>query len=97
MRKLARSTIFYIILAVLALVLVSALFRGGSDREKLSLTAFERRLTAGQVHDAAVSDRDHEITGSLNDAATTKYKVTYADRDTTNVLNELRQAPNHPD
>jgi cell division protease FtsH len=96
-RKLARSTVFYIILAVLALVLVSALFRGGSDREKLSLTTFERKLAAGQVHNAAVSDRDHEVTGSLSDSAGTKYKVTYADRDTTNVLNELRKAPNHPD
>jgi cell division protease FtsH len=96
-RKLARSTIFYIVLAVLALVLVSALFRGGSDREKLSLTTFERKLAAGQVHDATLSDRDHEVTGALSDAAGTKYKVTFADRDTTNVLNELRHAPNHPD
>ena len=97
MRKLARSTIFYIILAVLALVLVTALFKGGSDRDKLSLTTFERKLAAGQVRNASVSDRDHEITGVLNDAAGTKYKTTYADRDTANVLNELRRSPNHPD
>ena len=58
MRKLARSTVFYIILAVLALVLVSALFRGGSDREKLSLSTFERKTAAGQVRTAEVSDRD---------------------------------------
>jgi len=96
-RKLARSTIFYIILAVLALVLVTALFKGGSDRDKLSLTTFERKLAAGQVRNASVSDRDHEITGVLNDAAGTKYKTTYADRDTANVLNELRRSPNHPD
>jgi len=44
-----------------------------------------------------VSDRDHEVTGTLTDNANTKYKVTYADRDSTNVLNELRRAPNHPD
>ncbi|MBV8561243.1 MAG: ATP-dependent zinc metalloprotease FtsH [Acidimicrobiia bacterium] len=97
MRKLARSTVFYIILAVLALLLVSLLFRGGSSSEHLSLTTFERKLNAGQVHNASVSDRDHEVTGSLNDAAATKYKVTYADRDTTNILDELRHAPNHPD
>ncbi|MBV8387561.1 MAG: ATP-dependent zinc metalloprotease FtsH, partial [Acidimicrobiia bacterium] len=88
---------FYIILAVLALVLVTALFKGGSDRDKLSLTTFERKLAAGQVRNASVSDRDHEITGVLNDAAGTKYKTTYADRDTANVLNELRRSPNHPD
>jgi cell division protease FtsH len=96
-RKLARSTVVYIVLAVLALVLISALFRGGSDREKLSLTTFERKLAAGQVHDATLSDRDHEVTGALSDAASTKYKVTFADRDTTTVLSELRHAPNHPD
>jgi len=96
-RKLARSTVFYIILAVLALVLVSALFRGGSDREKLSLTTFERKLAAGQVRNADVSDRDHTIEGVLSDSEGTKYKTTFADRDTSNVLNELRKAPNHPD
>ena len=97
MRKLARSTVFYIVLAVLALVLVSALFRGGSDREKLSQTTFERKLAAGQVRNAEVSDRDHSVQGVLNDSAGTKYKVTFADRDTSNVLNELRHAPNHLD
>jgi cell division protease FtsH len=96
-RKLARSTVFYIVLAVLALVLVSALFRGGSDREKLSQTTFERKLAAGQVRNAEVSDRDHSVEGVLNDSAATKYKVTFADRDTSTVLNELRHAPNHLD
>jgi cell division protease FtsH len=96
-RKLARSTVFYIILAVLALVLVSALFRGGSDREKLSQTTFERKLAAGQVRNAEVSDRDHTVEGALHDSAGTKYKVTFADRDTSTVLNELRHAPNHLD
>ncbi len=97
MRKLARSTIFYIVLVVVALVLIGTLLRGGSDREKLSLSTFERKLDSGQVRSADVSDRDHTITGNLADAAGTKYKVTFADRDTTNVINELRKAPNHPD
>jgi cell division protease FtsH len=96
-RKLARSTVFYIILAVLALVLVSALFRGGSDREKLSLSTWERKVAAGQVRTADVSDRDHTVQGTLNDSAGTKYKTTFADRDTSTVLNEVRKAPNHPD
>ena len=97
MRKLARSTVFYIVLAVVALILVSQLFRGGSDREKLSLSTFERKVASGQVRSAEVSDRDHEVKGALSDNAGTKYKVTFADRDAPNVLNELRKAPNHPD
>jgi cell division protease FtsH len=96
-RKLARSTVFYIVLAVVALLLVSQLFRGGSDREKLSLSTFERKVASGQVRSAEMSDRDHEVKGTLNDNAGTKYKVTYADRDAPNVLNELRKASNHPD
>ena len=44
MRKLVRSTVFYIVLAVVVLILVSQLFRGGSDREKLALSSFERKL-----------------------------------------------------
>ena len=97
MRKLARSTVFYIVLAVVALILVSQLFRGGSDREKLSLSTFERKVASGQVRSAEVSDRDHEVKGAFSDNAGTKYKVTFADRDAPNVLNELRKAPNHPD
>jgi cell division protease FtsH len=96
-RKLARSTVFYIVFAVVALILISALFRGGSDREKLSLSSFERKVASGQVRTAEVSDRDHSVKGALTDNANTKYTVTYADRDSTNVLNELRKAPNHPD
>jgi cell division protease FtsH len=96
-RKLARSTVVYIVLAVVALVLVGYLFRGGSDQEKLSLSQFERKAAAGQVRSADVSDRDHTITGTLNDPAGTKYKTTFADRDTTTILNEVRHAPNHPD
>jgi cell division protease FtsH len=96
-RKLARSTVFYIVFAVVALILISALFRGGSDREKLSLSSFERKVASGQVRTAEVSDRDHSVKGALTDNANTKYTVTYADRDSTNVLNELRRAPNHPD
>ena len=56
MRKLVRSTVFYIVLAVVALILVSQLFRGGSDREKLSLSTFERKVAAGQVRSAEVSE-----------------------------------------
>ncbi|MBV8235175.1 MAG: ATP-dependent metallopeptidase FtsH/Yme1/Tma family protein, partial [Acidimicrobiia bacterium] len=97
MRKLARSTVFYIILAVLALLLVSLLFRGGSSSEHLSLTTFERKLNAGQVHTADLSDTNHTVSGTLDDSAGTKYKTTFADRDTTNILNEIRHAPNHPD
>jgi len=96
-RKLARSTVFYIVLAVVALILISALFRGGSDREKLSLSSFERKVASGQVRTAEVSDRDHSVKGTLNDNPSTKYTVTYADRDSTNILNELRKASNHPD
>jgi cell division protease FtsH len=94
-RKLVRSTVFYIVLAVVALILISQLFRGGSDREKLSLSTFERKLASGQVRSADVSDRDKQVKGTLAD--NTKYQVTYADRDAPNVLNELRRAPNHPD
>jgi cell division protease FtsH len=95
-RKLVRSTVFYIVLAVVALLLISQLFRGGSDTTKLSLSTFERKLASGQVRAAEVSDRDHEIKGTLADG-NTKYKVTYADRYTTTVLDDLRKAPNHPE
>jgi len=94
-RKLLRSTIFYIVLAVIVLLVAFQAFAGGTDRQKLSLSAFERKAAAGEVRAAELSDRDHVITGTLADNS--KYKVTYADRDTANVLNQLRSAKNHPD
>jgi len=94
-RKLVRSSVFYIVLAVVALLLISALFRGGSDREKISLSTFERRLASGQVRSAEVSDRDHEIKATLTDG--TKVRTTFVTEDGDNVVNNLRRAPNSPE
>src|SRR5438105_377630 len=94
-RKLLRSTVFYVVLAVIVLLVVFQAFGGGSDRQKYSLSTFERKVTAGQVRSAEVSDRDHEIKGTLTDNS--KFKVTFADRYTDNVIDDLRKAPNHPE
>ena len=89
MRKLLRSTVFYVVLAVVVLLVVFQAFGGKSDRQKLSLSAFERRVAAGQVRTAEVSDRDHEVKGTLSD--NTKFKATFADRYTDNVIDDLRR------
>ena len=95
MRKLLRSTVFYVVLAVIVLLVVFQAFGSGSDRQKYSLSTFERKVSAGQVRSAEVSDRDHEIKGTLTDNS--KFKVTFADRYTDNVIDDLRRAPNHPE
>src|SRR5437773_5870355 len=94
-RKLLRSTVFYVVLAVIVLLVVFQAFGSGSDRQKYSLSTFERKVSDGQVRSAEVSDRDHEIKGTLTDNS--KFKVTFADRYTDNVIDDLRRAPNHPE
>ena len=49
MRKLLRSTVFYVVLAVIVLLVVFQAFGSGSDRQKYSLSTFERKVSAGQV------------------------------------------------
>jgi len=83
-KRLARSTVLYIVLGVVVLVVVTQAFRGGSETQKLTLNQFEKKVAAGQVKTADVSDRDNTIKGSLTND--TKYKVNYVKEDAPNVM-----------
>jgi len=87
--RIFRSAIFYIVLAVVALLLISNVFRGSNERTSLRLDDFEHRIAAGEVRSADVSDKDNQIKGELKNG--TRYKVNYVKEDAPNVLNELRR------
>jgi cell division protease FtsH len=90
MKKLLRSPRGFVLLAVLVLA-VSTFFatRSSDNVNKLSLGAFETKLVDGGIKTAKLGDRNHQVTGLLNDG--TKYKANFPDRYagelTTKILN----------
>ncbi|MDQ3979542.1 MAG: ATP-dependent zinc metalloprotease FtsH [Actinomycetota bacterium] len=95
MKKLFRSTPFWIALSVVTLLVLSGVFRADGERKTLRLDEFERRVAEGQVKTATVADRDGTITGELRNG--TKYKTTYVREDAEAVLQQLRTSQQVPE
>ncbi|MCA1692284.1 MAG: ATP-dependent zinc metalloprotease FtsH [Actinobacteria bacterium] len=89
-KKLVRSAPFWVILAVVALLVVSGMFRGDGGRKTIRLDQFERRVAEGLVRTATIADRDGSIEGELKDG--TKYRTTYVKEDAPAVLDQLRKS-----
>ncbi|MFP5317782.1 MAG: ATP-dependent zinc metalloprotease FtsH [Acidimicrobiia bacterium] len=90
MKKFVRSAPFWVIVAVLVLLVGAGIFRGDGDREDLRIDQFERRLAAGAVKEATVNDRDGSITGELTNGD--KFHTTYVREDAEAVMAQLRSA-----
>ncbi|HEX6595840.1 MAG TPA: ATP-dependent zinc metalloprotease FtsH [Acidimicrobiales bacterium] len=90
MKKLVRSAPFWVAMALVVLLVGTGILRGDGDREKFRIDQFERRLAAGLVEEATVSDRDGSISGKLTDG--TKFRTTYVREDAPAVMAQLRQA-----
>jgi len=88
--KLFRSAPFWVVVALVAVLVLGGVFRGDGDRKKLRLDEFETMVAAGQVKTATIADRDAAIEGEL--ANGDKYKVNYARGDTEKQVDILRQA-----
>jgi len=88
--KLLRSAPFWVAVALVAVLVAGGVFRGGGDTKKLRLDEFETKVTAGQVKNATVTDRDASISGELADGG--KYRVNYVRDDAPKVIDVLRQA-----
>jgi cell division protease FtsH len=86
--RIFRSAAFYVVAALVVLVVVSNLLKGGGRVEKLSLSEFERRLAAGEVRTATLHDKDSVAKGELADG--TKYKVSYPAEYADELTKELR-------
>ena len=93
MKKVLRSPPFYVIGALLIVLVVATTLRGGGEVKKLRLDEFEKRLAAHEVRTAKVSDRDGSIEGKMcTDAKCTKYRVAYVRDDAAKTLDLIRSA-----
>ncbi|HJV08804.1 MAG TPA: ATP-dependent zinc metalloprotease FtsH [Acidimicrobiales bacterium] len=87
--KLFKSAPFWVVVALVAVLVIGGVFRGDGGRKKLRLDEFESLAKEGQVKDATVADRDAAIEGEL--ANGDKYRVNYARDDAEKTLDALRQ------
>jgi cell division protease FtsH len=89
-KKLLRSPVVYVAVALLGVLLVASLARSGDKATKLRLDQFEQQLSDGNVTTAVVADRDGVITGKL--ANGDKFKVNYVRDDAPKVMDLVRKA-----
>ncbi|MCZ7528164.1 MAG: ATP-dependent zinc metalloprotease FtsH [Acidimicrobiia bacterium] len=94
MRKLRRSVIVWVALALAVVFAVARFLPRGESREDLDLAAFERLLEDGRVADATLHDRDHTIKGELDDG--TRYEVRFPEGYTEPITREVVAADVEP-
>jgi len=71
--RIFRSAAFYIVVALVVLVVASSLLKGSGNTEKLSLSEFEALVKDGNVATAVIHDKDDEVKGDCaNRAASTR-------------------------
>jgi cell division protease FtsH len=89
-QKLARSAVFWVVVALVVLLAVGQAFRGGDEApEELTYTEFADRVEAGQVERAEIRDRDSVIEGELTDG--TAYRTTFVSDAGSDLVTLLRQ------
>src|SRR5438105_1805047 len=69
MRRVFRSIVFYIVLAVAALLVATSVLRHKSDRQHVSLTSLEASIAHHDVVRAQVLDGDDKVRADLRDGA----------------------------
>jgi cell division protease FtsH len=73
-RKLSRSAVFYVVLALVLLALASSFLGGGDKREKLTLSQLQALVADGKVETATIVGNGR-IRGELRDGS--KYEGTF--------------------
>jgi cell division protease FtsH len=88
MKRVLRRPLLWVLLVVVIGLLVWDVTRSGPSRTTLSLTQFERIVSApGQVVSATVHDSSDTITGTLKDG--TAFQVQYPDRYSPEITQKL--------
>ncbi len=75
-KRPSRTTLAYVLLAVIAVFFASQWLRGGDSPTDLTLTEYRQKIDDGDVSTATIKDRSNEVTGELTNGE--KYKVAYA-------------------
>ena len=89
MNRIFRSAAFYIVVALVLLVVASNVLKGGSDTEDLSLSEFRTRVRGAAIATAEIQDKDNEIKGELRNGR--KYKVSYPAEFADELTGELQE------
>ena len=90
MNKVVKSTVVYVLVAIVGLFLLAKALTASPGREKLDTLAFTRLLEAQQVESAKLYDRDHVIKGELKDGK--KFEVKFPDRYTDEITDTVVKA-----
>ncbi|MGH9010605.1 MAG: ATP-dependent zinc metalloprotease FtsH, partial [Acidimicrobiia bacterium] len=90
MNKVVKSTVVYVLVAILGLFLLAKALTATPGREKLDVRAFGKLLEAQQIETAKLYDRDHIIKGELKDGK--KYELKFPDRYTDEITDQVVKA-----
>jgi cell division protease FtsH len=90
MKKVFRSAGFYVILALVVLAVATSFFSGGSSREKLTLSQFEKAVAAREVKTAELIDGSDRVQGLL--VSNKKYEAHYPAEYAAELTKELKDA-----
>jgi cell division protease FtsH len=74
-QKLVRSVAFWVVVALVVLLVASQLLGGGDSREKLRYDEFVDQVEAGNVERVEIDDNGSKITGDLDNG--TKFRTTF--------------------
>jgi cell division protease FtsH len=88
--KTRRSAVLIVVIAAVAAFFVIRGLTGGDGTEQLSLDGYTRRLEAGEVATATIHDKDHTVTGELENG--TEYEVDFPDRYTETITQDIVDA-----
>jgi cell division protease FtsH len=88
--KVVKSTVVYVLVAIVGLFLLAKALTATPGREKLDTTDFFGLLEAKQVQEVKLYDRDHLIKGELKDGK--KFEVKFPDRYTDEITGRVVDA-----
>jgi cell division protease FtsH len=91
--KVVKSTVVYVLVAILGLFLLAKALTATPGREKIDTLEFTKLLDAHQVDTAKLYDRDHVIKGELKDGK--KYEIKFPDRYTADMTDLVVKAGVH--
>src|SRR4051812_30017417 len=96
MKKFLRSPLFYVVFALVILLMLSNLLRSGSNAEKLSLSALQDQAAQGNVKTATLTDPDSvkgELRAPIPGHSALKYESKYPAEYADELTTQLRSAP----
>ena len=91
MKRLIRSVPFSIAVGVVLVLVLLTQFRGGDEREELTLDELITQVEEGQVATAEIKDRDDKVVGELADG--TRYEASYPALYADELLDVIRDSP----